>query len=95
MSYRKSQRFLPKTSIPGLSFRHEEDPYVDFYRERLIPHSLSSEGPALATGDINGDGLDDVFIGGAKGQASVIMLQQSNGTFMKDQVPSADGTKVY
>ena len=73
--------------IPGLEFRHKEDPYVDFYREKLIPHSLSAEGPALAAGDVNGDGLDDIFIGGAKGQAARIFIQQKEGAFKSLHVP--------
>jgi hypothetical protein len=73
--------------IPGLEFIHKEDSYTDFYRERLIPHSLSAEGPALAVDDVNGDGLDDLFIGGAKGQASEIFVQQKNGSFIVLDVP--------
>jgi hypothetical protein len=67
--------------IEGLQFRHQEDGYTDFYRERLIPHSLSQEGPALAVGDCNGDGLEDLFVGGAFGQTSGIFVQQTNGKF--------------
>ncbi len=67
--------------IPGLEFRHMEDSYVDFYRESLIPLSLSAEGPALAVSDINGDGIEDLFAGGAKGQKSEIFIQQNNGSF--------------
>jgi len=80
-------KIFSKTQIPGLEFRHKEDAYVDFYREKLIPHSLSAEGPALAAGDVNGDGLDDIFLGGAKGQESRLFIQHKDGTFSSLYVP--------
>ncbi|HUX55895.1 MAG TPA: VCBS repeat-containing protein [Bacteroidales bacterium] len=78
----KMKLFSP-TLITGLKYRHKEDTYVDFDREHLIPHSLSTEGPPLTVGDINGDGLEDLFVGGAKGQAAMLFVQQKNGTFIK------------
>jgi hypothetical protein len=63
-------------------FVHHENDYVDFDRERLMPKMLSTEGPFMAVADVNGDGLDDVFIGGAKGQASAILIQQTDGSFV-------------
>jgi hypothetical protein len=82
----KSLLFSPAT-ITGLKFTHKEDEWVDFYREQLIPHSLSAEGPALAVGDVNGDGLQDLFIGGAKGQAAMIFIQQKDGSFKPLDLP--------
>ncbi len=59
---------------------HKEDPYVDFDYEGLIYKMQSREGPALAVGDVNNDGNDDVFIGGAYGQTGKLYLQTANGT---------------
>ncbi len=69
------------TSRVGIRFEHRENDFVDFHRERLLPKLLSTEGPFMAVGDANGDGLDDAFIGGAKGQAGRLLLQRSDGTF--------------
>ena len=66
-----------------LPFVHHEDDYVDFNREPLLPKMLSTEGPALAVADVNHDGLDDIFIGGAKGQASVLLIQRQDGSFVR------------
>ncbi len=58
---------------------HEEDPYVDFDYEGLIYKMQSREGPAIAIGDVNGDGNEDVFVGGAFKQSGRLYLQQGNG----------------
>jgi len=71
------------TDRTKLTFVHHENDYVDFDRERLMPKMLSTEGPLMAVADVNGDGLDDIFIGGAKDQASAILIQQADGSFVK------------
>ena len=74
--------FRDVTAQIGLDFVHHEDDFVDFAREPLIPKMVSMEGPFVAVGDVNGDGLDDFFIGGAKGQPSALYIQRPNGTFV-------------
>lgn len=65
----------------GIDFVHKENEFVDFKVEVLLPYQLSKMGPALATGDVNGDGLNDVFLGGATGQAGRLYLQKPDGSF--------------
>ena len=63
--------------------KHTEDDFVDYYQERNIPVMLSKEGPRAATSDVNNDGLADIFIGGAHGQAGQLYLQTASGGFAK------------
>lgn len=80
----KLSDFVDITQDVELNHIHEENQFVEFNRERLIPHMVSSEGPALAIGDLNGDGLEDIFFGGAKRKRSAIFYQKSDGTFIEN-----------
>ncbi|MEP6750790.1 MAG: VCBS repeat-containing protein, partial [Bacteroidota bacterium] len=68
-------------------FTHVEDDYNDFKREPLLPHQFSKNGPALASGDVNGDGKTDFFVGGAKGQPGTIFINEGNGKFTEQASP--------
>ena len=65
----------------GLVHHHKENDYNDFERESLIFHMLSNEGPCMAVGDVNGDKLEDIYIGGARGFAGKLYLQDTQGGF--------------
>ncbi len=65
--------------------RHRENDYVDFYNERNIPEMMSREGPKAAYADVNGDGLKDLYIGGAAGQEGQLYLQTANGFIKKEE----------
>jgi enediyne biosynthesis protein E4 len=81
-----STKYLTDLSTPTqLNYKHEENGFVDYNRDGLLKQKYSTSSPVLAVGDINGDGLDDVYLGGANGQAKVLLLQQPNGTFKENK----------
>ncbi len=65
----------------AIDFKHQENSFYDYNSQPLLPHLLSTEGPALAVGDVDGDGLDDIYVGGAKWQAGRLLVQRRDGTF--------------
>jgi len=67
----------------GVNFTHKEDRFVDFHRQILIPYQVSTLGPATAVGDLNKDGLQDIYLGGSKYTPSSTYLQTKDGTFEK------------
>ncbi len=76
----------------GIAFRHEEPDFIDFNIQKLLPHKLSQYAPGIATGDVNGDRLDDLFIGGSRQHKGRFMLQTASGKFEeKDLLPGPEG----
>ncbi|MDT7830094.1 VCBS repeat-containing protein [Pricia sp. S334] len=66
-----------------IPYVHHENNYIDFKREQLLPHKLSTQGPTIVKGDVNGDGLEDLFMGGAKEQSGELWIQTRTGGFEK------------
>lgn len=81
-----TQGIFTSASVIGdlAQWTHEENAYNDFNRDRLIYHMMSTDGPAKAIADFNGDGKEDLFLGGAAGQAASLFLQSPRGVFMKN-----------
>lgn len=71
----------------GINFQHKENVYNDFEKEVLLPYKQSTLGPFVTKGDLNNDGLEDIFIGGASGQSGKIFIQNLSGEF--ENIPSS------
>ncbi|WP_089660854.1 VCBS repeat-containing protein [Christiangramia echinicola] len=71
-------------SITGFSYAHKENSYNDFDRQKLIPYRISDEMPVAATGDLNNDGLEDIFVGNSRGVVSEVYLQREDGLKQAD-----------
>jgi len=84
----KKTLFLPYVISPQL--KHIENDFDDYQFQVLLPHKLSQFGPAIAVGDINNDGLDDLYLGQSTGTASEIFIQNNKGEFIKKQAFTED-----
>lgn len=74
------------TATNTIDIVHKENVFDDYNKQVLLPHKMSQFGPALAVGDINGDGLEDIFVGGAAGHSPVLKIQNKSGGFKKVSV---------
>ncbi len=82
--------FEPATESTGINFTHSENVFVDFKVQTLLAQMHSKNGPGIAVSDVNDDGLDDFFIGGAKDQAGALFIQQRDGKFIKSSSAKPD-----
>jgi len=78
----KPNPIAPSSLFP---FEHADGSSVEFYRDPLIPYANTNQGPSVSVADVNLDGLDDVFVGGAKQQSATLFIQDKNGKFTEQQ----------
>ncbi len=76
---------------PPLRYTHQENKYIDFTKQPLLPYLLSNQGPHMSSGDVNNDGLVDVFIGGAKGYSGKLYLQMEDHSFQIQKMECFQG----
>ena len=72
---------------PPFQFTHQVGEWNDFKRQPLLPHSFSSCGLVMAVADVNGDGREDIYLGGGKGYAGQLLFQNKNRVFEKVNIP--------
>jgi len=77
-----------------IDFADQPNTVNDFLRQSLLVNPMSFFGPCLVKADVNGDGLEDVFAGGGKGQPGSLYVQQKNGQFIKKAEPAFDADKM-
>ena len=77
------------------SYKHSENNFWDFTKEVLLPHKQSTNGPHMSVGDINGDGLQDFFVGGARNNESGLFVQTRNGGFVKNIQEDLIADSIY
>ena len=89
-------RFSDRTGeLLDQPFLHRENHFNDYRSQILLPHRLSRQGPFLAVSDVNGDGLEDFYVGGGKGQSGVLYIQSTGGKFVSKKVKDFETDRMY
>lgn len=88
-------KVLPSIALKPFDYVHKENNYLDYEREALIPENLSTEGPSVVEADFNGDGLTDLFIGGAREKSPVLYMQNKNGDYKIKNTPVFLNDNIY
>jgi len=86
--------FTSAIAATGIYYRHKENVYNDFATRILLPQKYSQLGPGMATGDVNGDGLTDLFIGGGFNAPGSFFLQQRDGRFLQKELVTPSTTEA-
>jgi enediyne biosynthesis protein E4 len=84
------QLFIEASNELGINFQHKENDFVDFKVQPLLPHTHSRNGPGIAVADVNGDGLEDFYVGSATNQLGKLFVQQTNGKFKNTSFSLSD-----
>src|SRR6202020_1711244 len=87
--------FRPIEDSARIHYQHTQTDFIDFNVQKLLPHKFSEYGPAMAVGDVNGDGLDDIFIGGSGSNPTTLLLQQKDGTFINKHILPGQNKKNW
>ncbi|GGW33843.1 VCBS repeat-containing protein [Arenibacter certesii] len=93
--FNKEPNKEPEFIVKEFPYIHFENVYYDYELEPLMPEKLSEEGPAVVVADFNSDGLDDIFIGGAKYQSATLFLQQPDGTYTSTFRSTFESDKTF
>lgn len=82
------------TAQVGVNWAHKENDFLDYNVQYLIPHQQSTRGPKVAVADVNNDGLDDMYVCGAKGEVGRLMIQASGGRFEAAETEVFSGARM-
>jgi hypothetical protein len=78
--------FTDVTDAMKMNYIHVQEDFNDFNIQKLLPHKFSEYGPDLAAGDLNGDGIDDIVVGGNSALSTTVLFQQKNGGFTEKKI---------